>query len=189
MDSSENYMKKIEELQRNYFSTNNKNILFKKKQKLDCATNISKSIDLEQALNMTFYNIGNTNIIYVDYTIFKTYAHPEIYETIAIRLINTIHNCIKKYGSFEIYVNLESITISAFERYRKVLEIFCKNSIENNRRISSFLNLCIVLNSPSFIDTLKVLMNPFFSQRSKEVSRYYSKEESIEIIKKLFSYI
>jgi hypothetical protein len=68
-------MKKIEELQRNYFSTNNKNILFKKKQKLDCATNISKSIDLEQVLNMTFYNIGNTNIIYVDYTIFKTYAH------------------------------------------------------------------------------------------------------------------
>ena len=51
MDSSENYMKKIDQLQKNYFSTNNKNILFKKKQKLDCATNISKSIDLEEALN------------------------------------------------------------------------------------------------------------------------------------------
>jgi hypothetical protein len=189
MDSSENYMKKIEELQRNYFSSNNKNILFKKKQKLDCATNISKSIDLEQVLNMTFYNIGNTNIIYIDYTIFKTYAHPEIYETIAIKLINTIQNCIKKYGSFEIYVNLESITVSAFERYKKVLEIFWKITNEENIDISSYLNICIVLNSPSVIDTLKVLMNPFFSKKSKEVCRYYSKEESIEIIKKLFSYI
>ena len=189
MDSSENYMKKIDQLQKNYFSTNNKNILFKKKQKLDCATNISKSIDLEEALNMTFYNIGNTNIIYFDYTIFKTYAHPEIYETIAIKIINTIQNCIKKYGSFEIYVNLESTTVSAFERYRKVLEIFWKITIEQNIDNSSFLNLCVILNTPSVIDTLKVLMNPFFSQRSKEVSRYYSKEESIEIIKNLFSHI
>lgn len=186
MDSSRSFMQKIEELQKDYFSTNSKNTIFKKKQKLECATNISKCIDLEQALNMTFYNIVNTNIIYIDYTIFKTYAHPEINEIIAIKLINTIQNCIQKYGCFEIYINLETITVSAFERYKNILEIFWKITTEQSIDISSYLNQCIVLNSPSVIDTLKVLMNPFFSKRSKELSRYYSKEESKEIIKNIF---
>ena len=96
MDNND-LLKKIAELQGNYYSDNQKNIFFKKSQKNDCAASISKTLDTQTLLANTIYLINNTNRIYFDYNIFKTYANENNYELIIDRIITLFDCCIEKF--------------------------------------------------------------------------------------------
>ena len=70
----------IVKLQEEYYNTHNKNVFFKKNQKYDCANAISQKIDITLLFKKTLY-ILREGEVYFDYFFFKTYIHPEIFDT------------------------------------------------------------------------------------------------------------
>jgi hypothetical protein len=63
-------------------------------------------------------------MIYIDYPVFKMYAHPDVYSSVIDYIQLLIDNCLQIYGSYSVHVNLESFTISAAERYRSIVDMF-----------------------------------------------------------------
>jgi hypothetical protein len=78
MNSS--FQDKIAELQSGYYENHTKNRFFKSTQKLECASKITCAFDIHVLFRNTMYVLPNTNHIYFDYPIFKTFANPDIFE-------------------------------------------------------------------------------------------------------------
>ena len=185
MDNSK-YIELLSNLQEEYYKNNNKKIIFKNKQKIDCATTILQQTDLSELLNNTIFIIPETNRIYIDYRLFKKFANPTILGTISLKLIETLNICKRDFGKIEIYVNFEQLTVSAFERYKDLLIIFSKMCIENNLLYSDYIDKCVIINSPNVINTLRTLVNPFLTVRIKSIIEFPDKEESSKVINDLF---
>jgi len=189
IDEKNQLVEKIEKLKTDFYTENNKNIFFKKKQKMECANSISQQIDLEQLLNYTFCFIPNSNKIHIDYNIFKTYAHTDIFQIIVNKLIEVLNIYKNKYGCFEIYVNLDTVTISAFERYKELLLLFSKICNEDGLKYTEFLNRCVIYNSPNFIEHIKTIIYPMLTKKTCEIIEFYNKNHSDEIKKHVFNSI
>lgn len=181
------YVEKIEKLKNDFYNDNTKNMFFKKKQKIECANLITQQMDLNVLLNYTICIIPNTNKIHVDYTIFKTYAHPDIFININNKLIETLNICKQQYGSFEIYVNIETLTVSALERYKDLMQYFSKLCNDSQLNYTDFLNRCVIYNSPSFVENIKLFIFPFLTKRTCEIMEFYNKNQNEEIKKQIFS--
>jgi hypothetical protein len=184
---SNQFIEDIEKLQQNYYSKNNKNILFKNKQKLDCAINICNEMNIEDLLNKTIIVIPNTNIIYVDYTIFKLYANPSNYSIVVDRILKTFDFILQTYPNFEPYINLNSFTISAAERYKDLIKLFCDSCLKSTTRYSKLITKMYVLNVPSAFDNVARLLTPFIDVYIRERISLHTKDESAIIIQNLMS--
>jgi hypothetical protein len=177
------YFEKIEKLKNDFYTDNTKNMFFKKKQKMECANSISKQIDLTLLLNYTICIIPNTNKIHIDYTIFKSYAHPDIFININNKLIEVLDICKQQYGGYEIYVNIESLTVSALERYKELMLYFSKLCNDSQLNYTDYLKRCVIYNSPHFIDNMKTIIYPLLTKKTIEIIEFYNKKDS-DIIKK-----
>jgi proliferating cell nuclear antigen len=152
----------MEKIQQQYYNNNNKNILFKKSQKLDCATKLCQSPEfhLETAIKNTVYILPDSNRIFFNYEIFKYYGNPENYEVIVNYILSLILLCISKYSSFEFHTNINSFTISAAERYKPAIQIFVTKCLANNTEFSKLLTKMHVYNSPSIMNEISRLLKP-----------------------------
>jgi len=119
-----NLINEIKEFQNNYYSVNKKNFFFKKQQKIDCATEISEKCDINTLLNNSVFIIPNTNSIFFDYTIFKVFANPANYNNIINHINHLINYCIQYFERYNVHINLSSFTITAYERYKKLIMDF-----------------------------------------------------------------
>ena len=141
----------IQQLQNNYYDENNgKNILFKKKQKDDCANQVSQQVGLDNLLQYSVY-ILNDNEIHIDYTVLKTFINPSNYTNIIDYIIYVMQYTLEKTPTFSIIINLDTLTITALERYRILIVQFCESTTEHE--FSSKLIKLVINNSPSFIKT------------------------------------
>jgi len=163
----------IQELQQKYYQMNNKNTFFKKKQKYECADLVTKQIGLDIMLKKCIYVFDN-NKVYIDYTIFKTFANPNNYHDISVFLVNRINDCIKKYKSFEIFINLDTLTISAIERHRNVIIGFAEHGQING--YENYLTNMELSNTPSFITTTTSILNSFISPKVTKLVKLHKKE-------------
>ena len=120
---------KISELQSQYYSGTKKNRFFKTQQKNDCAASIAQQVRLPDLLKHTIYVIQGTNKVYFDYTVFKTYASPSLFEPIIDYFIQLVEYCIATYGCYEMHVNWLSYSISAHERFRVYIIFINKNAL------------------------------------------------------------
>ena len=93
--SSQNLVEQLEQYKNEYYNENSKNRVFKSKQKMDCAARIAAQVSLEDLLSKTMFILPNTNKVFIDYSVFKVYAHPGIYD----KIINYSQIIIKKYKS------------------------------------------------------------------------------------------
>lgn len=168
----------IEKYKNEYYSENKKAFFFKKSQKLDCAANISSKFDIEDLLSQTFAILPNTNRIYLDYTVFKLYANPENYTTIVEYVIKLFNICIDKYGSFECHFNLKSFTITAAERYKSVIELFCKECLKSETRYGSMMQKMYIYYSPGMIEKLTSIFSHLIDPLIRDRFVVYNKEES-----------
>jgi hypothetical protein len=173
-----NLKEQIENFKEQYFIQNKKNIFFKNKQKMEIAEHISKSFDLNDLIHQTCFIIPNTNKIFLDYTIFKLYANENNYETILKHIIELYMNCIETNQSFEVHVNLESLTPSATEKYKNCIELF--NRMTNDCLISQYLNNWYVYNPPSMIDMIKQILKYILDPIVMKKVIVYPKIESNE---------
>lgn len=184
MDNND-LLKKIAELQGNYYSENQKNIFFKKSQKNDCAASISNTLDTQTLLANTVYLINNTNRIYFDYNVFKTYANENNYELIIDRIITLFDCCVENFDSYEFHFNVNSFTVSATERYKKVINLFLNKCFSSNTYYSNKLTTMYIYNIPSMFDQISRILNPFIDPIVRNKIILIDKQQSIESLKKL----
>jgi len=168
----------IEKYKNTYYSENKKAFFFKKSQKLDCAANISSKFDINDLLSQTVAIIPNTNRVYLDYTVFKLYANPENYSTIVNYVIQLFNTCIENYGSFECHFNLNSFTMTAAERYKSVIELFCKECLKSETRYGRMLSKMYVYYSPGLIEKFTSLFAHLIDPFIRDRFVVYTKEES-----------
>lgn len=171
-------LEEIQKLQEEYYNKNNKNTFFKKSQKMDCANQISNMIDLNYLINMTIQIIPNTNIVFFDYIFFKTYATPENYENVVSGILELFDKCIINSGCFEFHINLKSFTISAAERYRKVIELFCNSCLNRTNNYSEYLSNLVIYNTPNIMDNLYLLFKQFIDPSISDKIKLTYKDES-----------
>ena len=78
---NENIIENIKRIQDGYYSVSKKTMFNKKELKNNCAELITQNISLNELLSKTIYIIPDTNKVFVDYTIFKTFATPSSIKT------------------------------------------------------------------------------------------------------------
>ena len=166
-------MTAIEELQQQYYKINNKNTFFKKNQKYECADLVTTRIGLDTLLKKCIYVLDN-NKVYINYAVFKTFANPNNYHDISVFLVNHINDCIKKYKSFEIFIDLDTLTISAVERHRNVIIGFAEHG--QNNGYEKYLTNMELSNTPSFIITTTSILSSFISPKVTELVKIHKKE-------------
>lgn len=178
-------LKKMMETQNMYYNKNSKNTFFKKSQKMECAKEICKNIDIYDMIANSIYVILNTNKIYIDYTMFKLYANPDNFDIIISHIINTCKYLITYHQTFEVYINLENFTVSAAERYKGLIQKYVSCCLNENTDFSTLMAKMNILNSPSVIELIVKIIKPMVDKNIVDKVFFFKKEESMNIIKNL----
>jgi hypothetical protein len=173
-------MENITKLQEEYYEKNNKNILFKKNQKYDCASIITKQYDCNILFEKTLYILKNGEV-YFDYTIFKTYIHPEIFDNFLEYINNISLNYIDIMSEYTLHLNFQTLTISAFDRYWPLVKQIMNTFPVNVDKMQK----TYIYYTPSVIDQIIKVMHPFISHYRDKIT-FFSKSESSEKISELF---
>ncbi len=154
------FQDKIAQLQQQYYQEHNKNIIFKSKQKTDCATIVSNSFNTTQLFAKTIYIIPNTDKIYFDYILFKSYANPEVFTAFIDYTYNLIHICIQQFKSYSFHINWNTYSISAHERYKGLYQLFLDRYQTGNFNFNEHLTNIYVYYTPNVIHAISGLMRP-----------------------------
>jgi hypothetical protein len=186
MESSNNLLLEIDELNNKYYNKNTKNIFFKKQQKKECANYVRQNIEIDILLRATIFIIPNTSHIYFDYTLLKTYAMPDLYQTMIKYAITLFDECIQKYDMYEMHINLNTFTLSALERHYDVVRIFCEECLRAGQCYSEKLTKLHIYYIPSIFDKMSLLLDKFIHEEVKKKIVKYTKEESEIVTTKLY---
>ena len=179
MDS---FLDKAKDVQTSYYSNNKKYTFFKNKQKFDCASTVCDNIPITTLMSNTVFIVPDTNNIFVDYTIFKLFANPENFVTIIDHIINNFSKCIESFPSLQLHINLDSFTISALERYKDLITLFCKKCLSSSTRYSSKIESVHIYNVPKTFDSIVTTLKPFIDQNIYEKIVLFKDEQSKDII-------
>ena len=160
-----NIRQQITSIQNQYYNENKKNRIFKKDQKFECAEYVTKYINLDELIENTLYFVTNTNILICDYTIFKTFMYPEIYPYFNNHFVNMFQYGIDNFEKVNLYIQSDSFTVSAFERYRECIQhlinIIPYGWVEYAETITLF-------NCPSMIENILSLLFLLLDKNSKD---------------------
>ena len=155
-----------------------------------CAQQISNNFDLNDLIEKTEYNIPNTSSVYFDYTIFKLYAHESNYQLLINHILRIFDYCIDTYGEYVVHVNLDSFTVSAAERYKKIIELFNLSCIQNtNYLYTKQLKTWYIYYPPSVIDMIQQILKSVIESEVLNKINVISKKDSSEELKKLLQTI
>lgn len=178
----EQLVQNVSKLQEQYYEHNPKRLLFKSKQKYECAKQVVQNGDVQKLIQHSFFLIPNTNCIFFDYPLFKTFACTDIYDEYTTHSYNVIYDCISRFSTFEMHVNLNSFTISAFERLRKLMERFFGES----PLFSDKLKRVYVYYTPSVIEQINIMIRICVGHIFDKIV-YFTKVESEQKLNALFS--
>ena len=182
-----NFQERIAQLQSTYYKENKKSVIFKSKQKIDCAASILTSINDNELFSNTIYILPNTNKIYFDYTCFKSYATPEIFKPLIEYIYNLIKLTIEKYKSYELHINWNTYSISAHERYKELYNLFLNNENTCFNFQDNLSNLYVYY-TPNVIQIISNLMTPIIHPVILSKVTLYNKSESEILLQNLLQY-
>ena len=185
--STDSLVDLMEKYKDEYYQTQGKNSFFKKNQKMDCAKEISQSFQLNDMIQRTIYYIPNTNKIVYNYPVFKLYANPDNYENIIKTVLDIYDIILASYPTIETHIILDSFTISAAERYKSVIKLFCNKCMTSQTKYSERLSAMYIYYTPSMMESISTLLKPFIDPLVKDRITMYSKAESADLIKALHS--
>ena len=179
-------LSEVNKKQNEYYSSSGKNTLLNKSQKFNCAETVSNHFDINDLIKNTVYNIPNTNIIFMDYPLFKLYANPTNFQNIIDHILSLTNYVIQTHGNYENHLNLNTFTISAAERYKHFIELVCKECIRSDTRFSICLTKMNIYNSPNMIEKIANLLNGFIDTRVKSKLNFYNKTVSPALLENFF---
>lgn len=185
-ETADSNLEKIQQYQNEYYRTNPKNTFFKKAQKQECAESICNQFSLEDLMNSTFWIVPNKNQLYFDYRTFKVFGNPAVYSEIVENVLRLCQWCVDEYGTFDIHVNISSFTISAAERYKDLIRLFCDECTRRDTCFSELLNEMNFHNTPNSIDQISKMIMPMLPVEVRPKLRLFKKEQSTEILKQLY---
>ena len=152
---TENIIENIKRIQEGYYSVSKRTMYNRKELKNSCAELITQNISLNELVSKTVYIIPDTNRVFVDYTIFKTFATPSSYQVVVDTLVSNIISVINGWGTFEIHLNLNSLTVTGLDRYNSIFQVYydtcCSNGLYYNK---DKIDKLVILNTPIVISTL-----------------------------------
>jgi len=179
------FQDKIAKLQEDYYKTNTKHRFFKSRQKLDCATVIYNEFDPILLFNKAVYILPNTNQIYFDYPIFKTFANPNIFEPFVAYIYELIYKLIQQYSQYEMHVNWQTYSVSAHERYKDLYLLFLTKYETTDMNFHDNLSNLYVYYTPTVIHLISNIMTQFLHPVVLGKIILYNKIESEEILPRL----
>jgi hypothetical protein len=167
MQSNNNIQEQIANLQAKYYSETSKNKIFKNSQKLDCANSVVQNMDLKVLFSSCIYILPNKNVIFIDYPKLKTFVCPEIYHHVTDYSINLANQCIAKYQVFSLHINMQSFTITAAQRYKELIELYCNTCLHKDSQFQSQLQFIHLYNYPSIIPVLHKMFAHFVDDSAR----------------------
>jgi hypothetical protein len=178
---------KVEQLKRDFYAKQSKNTFFKTRQKMELAAAVSSSMNIEELIQRTVYIVKDTNKVFLDYIVFKTYAHPSNYDVIVRYILQLLSYCIEKFGNFEVHVNMDTFSVSACHRYKTVIETYINECMKQDTPFSEKLIFMRLYNIPSIIDNIQKLLNPLIFEEVKKKIDFRDKNESPALLAHLFN--
>lgn len=160
--------------------------LFRSTNKLNCAKMVSDNIDIQDLIKHTTLIIPNTNKIYIDYVMFKSYAHDQVYDILIKNVIHLFNTCIESHNSFEIHLDLNTFSISAAQRYKPLIQILCNECLSSQTPLMSYLTTFRIYNTPYMIDSISTIFRPFISDHIKKKVEFMSRKDSVDHKEMLF---
>jgi hypothetical protein len=181
-----NLIDSIKKLEEDFYSKNKKCLFMKNSQKKNCAGIIADSLSLNELISNTVYIIKDTNKIYINYSLFKTYATPANYQQIIDRFIDLIIITINAFSSFELHLDLKSLTATAIERYQHVFQLYNDSCIKRGIYYDDkIIDNVYMYYSPSVINILSILIMRFTDKSVKKKLISFSKTDSDKYINDL----
>jgi CRAL/TRIO domain len=178
--SDNNFLNEIDRLKNEFYAKQQKNMFFKSKQKNECASMISNTLNLEQLMQNTFILIPNTNNVYINYELFKTFVNPDIYQHVISYIRNLFTYCINTYGTYNVHFNMNSFTVSAAQRYKDLIMMYNSECIKYNSRLAEKINSFIIYNTPNVIENIATLLSPLIETNVRERIILYNKTDSVK---------
>ena len=187
MQNNNDLLDQMSKFKEDYYSQNAKNTFFKKNQKFDLAKQLSLSFDINMLLQKTGYIIPGTPHIYFDYTVFKSFANEDNYNLIVTYILNLFQTCITNHGEYIVHVNLDTFTVSAAERYKKLITLFNECCMSNKSiEYSKMLKFWKIYYTPSVIDMITKILKTVLEPEIIQKIIFISKKESEEKLQSLF---
>jgi hypothetical protein len=188
MNTSNDFNEKINNLTTKFYSENKKKTLFKSSQKFECAATITNSIGIDELIQRTIFIIPNTKTVFLDYTLFKTYATPDNYCKIINHILSLFKICIQHYGTYECHVNLDSFTVTAAQRYTDIINLFLNNCMIPNTECeySVLLTTMYIYNTPLTFQNISKILLPLIDPIVKKKIVFYDKATSQKKLPELF---
>lgn len=157
MDQEDDILRKINGAKQDFYQSNQKNMLFKNKQKFDCAASIMSNINEEEVFK-NIYQIEN-NVLILNYPLFKLIANPSNYEKMANYIFKCSDEILSKHPSFDVRAVATGLTVSAVERYKDFVKLVSSIGLKNNKGFLKKLDKIYIIDQPSFVDyVLKVVV-------------------------------
>lgn len=181
-EERDEYYKRLEEAKKKFYEQNQKNLIFKNKQKLECAQTVSEAFDLKKMVECTAFIVPDRNIIYYNYPVYKLYGNESNRLDVYYHLIGLIRNILERFDTFEMHVNLKSFTISAGQRYYSVIA----SSFDENTMLTDKLSKMVVYHTPNIVSQLTTLLYPIIKDVLPRME-YHDKETSEKMINSLFN--
>jgi hypothetical protein len=150
-----------------YYDSNQKNTIFKKAQKMDCAKQISQNFSLQQLLDKSVYIVENSNFIYIDYPLIKQYLCPDTYDSVSNHILKLNEIILKLHTHFNLRVDLKTFSVTAGQRYNDLIKRFCSLYLDTTDDSNSIERIEI-LNRPAIMEVLFKMFNGMISKESRD---------------------
>jgi hypothetical protein len=174
-------------LKDSYYESHKKNVFMKSAQKFDCARDICSKIDIVALMDQTFWVVPNKNQVFFDYRVSKLYVNPDNFRLVIDNVLHMAKWCIQEYGKFEIHINLASFTISAAERYKPMIQMFCDICMSQTEvEYLKHLVTMNVYNIPTVFEHISKLLIPILPPEIVPKIKLFDKNESLPIMKELY---
>jgi len=192
MTSNPTLMENIENIKNSYYEANGgKNMFFKNKQKQELTDKICSQMDVKQLLNESIFIVSGTSNVFINYKLIKHYISMSILNDIFEHLIECYTKCIDTHGRITLHIDLNSITISALDRYKEIIHTLFNKFIERseitNIFFSSYTDKMVYYNTPSFMQHILLILKPYMMISGIDMNKIklIEKSESVEKINKL----
>ncbi len=147
---SGNILDRINAAKSNYYDQNQKNSFFKNKQKFDCATQIMNNLNETEVFKQIF--VFSDDTISFNYALFKTIAHPDLYDRMADFIFQNVHILLSEYPNYNLNLYCAGITVSGLDRYKEFVQVISNKGLKNGANLLQKLNNIYAFNPPSFLD-------------------------------------
>ena len=92
---------------------------------------------------------------------------------------------LETYTTIEVHIILESFTVSAAERYKECIKMFCNKCMNSSTQYSKLIEKMCIYNTPSMIEHISLIIKPYIDPNLSQSIILYTKDESSERLKTL----